>query len=154
MRKKNIEELAKELTFQIIESNDIELVDVEYVKEGTNMFLRVYIDKEDGVSLDDCQEISRVLSKKLDEIDPIEENYFLEVSSPGIDRPLKNDRDLSKSLGKDVDISLYKSINGKKKLTGTLKSFDDEYINILEESSDELNVERKSIAKINLAIKF
>lgn len=153
MRKNEIEDTTRDLTLSFLEGTDIELVDVEYIKEGPNMFLRVYIDKEDGISIEDCQKVSQNLSKTLDELDPIEENYFLEVSSPGIDRPLKTDNDLTKSLGKDVEISLYKSINGKKKLIGNLKDFNSEYLTIVEDL-DELDIERKSIAKISLAIKF
>lgn len=153
MRKNEIEDTTRDLTLSYLDGTDIELVDVEYIKEGPNMFLRVYIDKEDGISIEDCQNVSQNLSKTLDELDPIEENYFLEVSSPGIDRPLKTDNDLTKSLGKDVEISLYKPINGKKKLIGNLKDFNSEYLTIVEDL-DELDIERKSIAKVSLAIKF
>lgn len=154
MRKKEIENLTKDLTLEILNDKDIYLVDVEYVKEGSNMFLKVYIDKDGGISIDDCQEISRILSKKLDDIDPIEENYFLEVSSPGIDRPLKTDEELKRNINKDIEISLYSAINGVKKLTGKLLNVDENNITILEDSQGKLNIERKSIAKINLAIKF
>lgn len=153
MRKNQIEDTTRDLTLSFLDGTDIELVDIEYIKEGPNMFLRVYIDKEDSISIEDCQMVSQNLSKRLDELDPIEENYFLEVSSPGIDRPLKTDNDLTKSLGKDVEISLYIPINGKKKLIGNLKDFNSEYLTIVEDL-DELDIERKSIAKVSLAIKF
>lgn len=152
MRKKEIEGLIDEFTNIILSGTDIELIDVEYVKEGTHKYLRVYIDKEGGVTLQDCQEVSQKLSMKLDEVDPIEENYFLEVSSPGIDRPLKNNKDLERSIGKDIEISLYKPLDGKKKFVGLLKSYDEE--NIVINVDDEIVIPRKDIAKINLAIIF
>lgn len=152
MRKKEIEGLIDEYTNIILSETDIELIDVEYVKEGAHKYLRVYIDKDGGVTLQDCQEVSQKLSMKLDEVDPIEENYFLEVSSPGIDRPLKNNKDLERSIGKDIEISLYRPLDGKKKFVGLLKSYDEE--NIVINVDDEIVIPRKDIAKINLAIIF
>ncbi|RKD34474.1 ribosome maturation factor RimP [Thermohalobacter berrensis] len=152
--KKEIEKIVKDITIPILDDYDFELVDVEYVKEGSQKFLRVYIDKPGGITIDDCQKVSERLSDKLDEIDPIEERYFLEVSSPGIDRPLKTDRDLERNLNKDVEVSLYKPIDGKRKFMGKLIKFDDDKIQIEDESVGTLDIEKKIIAKINLAVKF
>lgn len=153
MKKSDIEKLTEEIVLPIVEELDIELIDVEYIKEGPNMYLRVYIDKDNGVNLDDCQKVSEKLSDKLDELDPISDNYFLEVSSPGIDRPLKNDKDLKRSIGKDVEVNLYKSLDGKKKLTGKLVNYDEEKIYI-EEDLKNIDIERSIISKINLAVNF
>lgn len=154
MKKREIEDLTKDITLPIVEDYGFELVDVEYVKEGPNLYLRVYIDKPGGITIDDCQKVSERISDKLDEIDPIEENYFLEVSSPGLDRPLKNDKDLEKNLHNEVEVSLYKPLNGKKKYTGKLLSFDNEKIEIDSEEMGVIPIERSIISKINLAVKF
>ncbi len=152
MNKKQIEQLVKD----IVESlNDaIELVDVEFTKEGIHRYLRIFIDKEEGVTLDDCQHVSQKISEQLDKIDPIEENYFLEVSSPGLDRPLKTKRDLEKSIGKNIEIKLYKKINNKKKYCGEFIEFDEDNIEILDEEIGKIKIKRDDIAKMNLAIKF
>ncbi len=92
-----------------------DLVDIEFVRENAEQFLRFYIGKREGVSIDDCQKVSEAVGNKLDEIDPIEGSYYLEVSSPGLDRPLKTDKDLKRNIGKEIEISLYKNIDGKKK---------------------------------------
>ena len=111
-----VTEVVEELAEPIIQELDLELVDIEYVKEGKNWFLRVYIDKESGVDIEDCGVVSERLSEKLDEIDPIPHNYFLEVSSPGAERPLKKDKDFEKAIGKNVFIKTYEPIDGEKGL--------------------------------------
>lgn len=154
MKKKEIENITREMALSIIKDTDIELVDVEYIKEGSHMYLRVFIDNPEGTSIEDCQKISQSISNRLDDIDPIEENYFLEVSSPGLDRPLKTENDLKNSIGKDIEISLYKPINGKKRYIGKFIDFDNNHIAIEDEKLGEIKIERKLIAKINLAINF
>ena len=154
MKKNDIESLTFKIVEPIVEDLKMELIDVEYIKEGPNMYLRIYIDKDGGVSLDDCQSVSQKVSEELDEKDPISENYFLEISSPGIDRPLKNDKDLKKSIGKDIEISLYKSVDGQKKLTGKLLNYDDDSIDIEYENLEQASIERSVISKINLAVNF
>ncbi|MDF2523912.1 MAG: hypothetical protein K0R31_1553, partial [Clostridiales bacterium] len=99
MAKRKIEETIAELALPIAEKNSFELVDVEFIKEGTNWYLRIYIDKPNGITLEDCQTVSEEISKKIDEIDPINQSYFLEVSSPGLDRPLKKEKDYEKYKG-------------------------------------------------------
>jgi len=154
MNKSEIERFTKESLELIMEEYKFELVDVEYIKEGPHMYLRIYIDKPEGITLEDCQKISERMSEVLDEADPIEENYFLEVSSPGLDRPLKTDKDLEKNQGKDVDINLYKPINGKKRYSGKLLSFDINNITVEDEELGETLLDREIISKINLAFKF
>ena len=112
--KKNIATEIEELVLPITDANNLELVDVEYVKEGGEFFLRIYIDKDGGVSLNECELVTRALNPILDEKDPIKDNYYLEVSSPGLDRPLKKEKDFVKYQGRDVEIKLYKPINGSK----------------------------------------
>lgn len=154
MKRKDIESLTFKIVEPIVEQLEMELVDIEYIKEGPNMYLRVYIDKDGGVTLDDCQEVSQKVSQELDEKDPIVENYFLEISSPGIDRPLKNDKDLKRSIGKDVEVNLYKAIDDTKMITGKLLNYDDENIYIEYGNLEEKSIDRSVISKINLAVNF
>lgn len=116
---KNTENLLQ----PILAEKGLELVDIEYVKEGKNWFLRVYIDKEGGIDIAECGEVSEQLSEKLDETDPVQDAYFLEVSSPGVERPLKTENDFEKSVSKNVFIKLYEPIDGAKEYEGLLLSF-------------------------------
>lgn len=138
----------------IVEENHFELVDVEYVKEAGNWYLRAYIDKEGGITVDDCEVISRRLGEWLDEKDFIADSYILEVSSPGLGRPLKKEKDFDRSIGKDVDIRLYKPLNKQKEFTGTLKAYDKETVTITLEDGAELELNRREIALIRLAFDF
>ncbi len=113
-KKRKVVDIVQELVEKRVAESDIELVDVEFVKEGQHRYLRVYIDKLDGVSLDDCQALSVYLNEHMDSLDPIEENYFLEVSSPGIERPLKKDSDFERFTGRLVEIRLYYPLDGQK----------------------------------------
>lgn len=152
--KKNIATEIEQLVIPIINTNDLELVDVEYVKEGGEFFLRIYIDKEGGVSLNECELVTRELNPILDKEDPIKENYYLEVSSPGLDRPLKKDKDFVKYQGRDVEIKLYKPINGSKRYEGELVGLtDDKNIKIIIDN-EEVEFDKKDVALIRLAIKF
>ncbi len=150
MKKQEIEEKCTELVMPIIEAGNYDLWDVEYVKEGTDYYLRVYADKEGGIGIDDCVDISRKLEQKLDEEDFIKEAYILEVSSPGLTRVLKKDKEFEKSIGRLVDIKLYKALNGQKELQGTLKSFDEKSLtfNI---SDEDVVIERDNISVVRLA---
>lgn len=132
---------------------DFEIVDVEFVKEGGNYFLRAYCDKEGGIGIDDCADISRRLSEWLDKEDFISESYTLEVSSPGLGRQLKKDRDFARELGKEVDVKTFKAMGRRKFFSGTLKSFDDDTVTI-EEEGQEVRFERKNISDIRLKIDF
>lgn len=150
MKKQEIEEKCTVLVMPIIEAGNYDLWDVEYVKEGADYYLRVYADKEGGIGIDDCVDISRKLEQKLDEEDFIKEAYILEVSSPGLTRVLKKDKEFEKSIGRLVDIKLYKALNGQKELQGTLKSFDDKSLtfNI---SDEDVAIDRNDISVIRLA---
>ena len=152
--KKNIATEIEKLVLPITDANGLELVDVEYVKEGGEFFLRVYIDKEGGVSLNECELVTRALNPILDEKDPIKDNYYLEVSSPGLDRPLKKDKDFVRYQGRDVEIKLYKPINGSKLHEGELVGLtEDKNIKVIIDN-EEVKKKKKDVALIRLAIKF
>jgi len=141
------------------EKNGYELSRSEYVKEGSEKYLRVYVDKLVGgeyslMSTDDCELVSRYLSDKLDEADPIAENYYLEVSSPGLDRLLVSDRDFERFKGSRIVISLYKALNGKKQLEGELTDHKDGVVTIKTDDGEDLSVPREAAGKINLAVIF
>ena len=153
MKRTEIVDKVEELVTPIIDENDFELVDVEYVKEGANWYLRVYADKDGGITIDDCVLISRALEVKLDEEDFIQDAYILEVSSPGLGRQLKKDKDFKRSLGEKVECKLFKAVNKQKEFEGILKDFTEETIT-LEVDETELIINRKEIAMIRLAIDF
>lgn len=138
----------------IIAEKGLELVDLEFVKEGVNWYLRVYIDKDSGVNIDDCEAVSRALEVKLDEKDPIEQAYILEVSSPGIDRPLKKDADFVKYQGEIIDVKLYKAQDGSKQYQGRLLGLEDGVLSIEEENGNVVKFEQKDIASVRLAVIF
>ena len=152
-RRDEYEQKTEALVMPIIEANNFELVDVEYVKEAGNWYLRVYVDKEGGIAVDDCEVVSRALSDKLDVDDFIEDSYILEVSSPGLGRPLKKEKDYIRSIGKEVDIHLYKSIDKQKEFTGILKSYTKEEIVLQIEDSDMV-FDRTNVALIRLSFDF
>ena len=137
----------------VLEQHQFEL-DVDYVKEGSDWYLRVYIDKEGGITVDDCEVISRLLGEWLDKEDFIEDSYILEVSSPGLGRPLKKEKDFARSIGKDVEIRLYKAIDKQKEFTGTLTSYDADSVTITMEDGSERTFEKSEIALIRLAFDF
>ncbi len=151
MAKKDYEQTTEELITPIIEKHHFELVDVEWVKEGSNWYLRVYIDKEGGITVDDCEVINREFGDVLDEKDYISENYIFEVSSPGLDRPLKKEKDYARSLGKAVEIRLYRPIDKKKEFVGTLEGYDKNTVTIALEDGGQMTFEKTAIALIRLA---
>lgn len=153
MKKTEIVAKTEELVTPIIEENHFELVDVEYVKEGANWYLRVYADKEGGINIDDCVLISRALEEKLDEEDFISDAYILEVSSPGLGRQLKKDRDFGRSIGKKVECKLYQAVDKQKEFEGILKDFTEDTVTVGSDEAD-LVLDRKNIAVIRLAIDF
>lgn len=120
MGRKEIEETVEKIAVPLVKSRKLELVDIEFVKEGPEWYLRVYIDKSGGIVIDDCQEVSRVLSEKLDETDPISQSYNLEVSSPGLERPLKKEKDFKRYKGERVEVRLFKALNESKVFEGEL----------------------------------
>ena len=153
MRSTEIVARTEKLVMPIIEENQFELVDVEYVKEGSNWYLRIYADKEGGINIDDCVLISRALEEKLDREDFIKDAYILEVSSPGLGRPLKKDKDFARSIGKSVECKLYRAIDKKKEFEGILKDYSKETIT-LEIDGEDREFNRKDISMIRLAIDF
>ena len=150
----NTESKVEVLVSGRIEKMGYELVDVEFVKEGQNWYLRFYLDKEGGINIDDCEKASKAIEKLLDEKDPIEQAYILEVSSPGLDRQLKKDKDFVKYAGSLVDVKLYKAVDGSKEFQGTLKGLEGNIITIEDENGNELSFDRKDTAVIKLAVIF
>lgn len=138
----------------VLEEYGFELVDVEYVREVGVWYLRAYIDKDGGITVDDCETISRKLGEWLDEEDFISDSYILEVSSPGLGRPLKKEKDFVRSMGKDVEVRLYKPLNKQKEYRGALKSYDADTVTITLEDGGDLPLAKSDIALIRLAFDF
>lgn len=147
------EERAEKLIQPIVDEHSFELVDVEFVKEGNDYYLRAYIDKEGGINIDDCELVSKAFEEKLDKEDFIKEPYILEVSSPGLTRPLKKDKDFQRSIGKDIEVKTFKPIEKRKDFEGELISFNNDTVTIKEDNK-EITFERKNICLIRLAFKF
>lgn len=138
----------------IVEAHHFELVDVEYVKEAGTWYLRVYIDKEGGIAVDDCELVSRALSDLLDQEDFVEDAYILEVSSPGLGRPLKKEKDFIRSIGKEVEIRTYRPVEKQKEFIGILTAYDEDTVTIQGEGEATLQLNRADIALIRLAFDF
>ena len=155
MSKREIYEAKVEaLVLPIVEANHFELVDVEYVKEAGTWYLRIYIDKEGGININDCELVSRAFSEILDKEDPIEDAYILEVSSPGLGRPLKKDKDFQRNLGEEVEVRTYKPINKQKEFVGLLDAWDKETVTLQLESGEMMTIARADIALIRQYIEF
>ena len=155
MSKREIYEAkAEELVLPLVEANNFELVDVEYVKEAGTWYLRIYIDKEGGININDCELVSRAFSEILDKEDPIEDAYILEVSSPGLGRPLKKDKDFQRHLGDEVEVRTYKPINKQKEFVGLLDAWDKESVTLQMESGEMMTIARTDIALIRQYIEF
>lgn len=152
-RREVYEEKTEKLLLPIVNQAKVEIYDVEYVKEGSEFYLRCYIDKEGGVNIDDCETVSRALSDALDREDFIEDAYILEVSSPGLGRALKKEKHLQRSIGKDVEVRTFRPVNGVKDYLGSLKAFDNDTLTLLV-ADEELVFQRKDIAVIKLALDF
>ncbi|MGX5377443.1 ribosome maturation factor RimP [Ligilactobacillus sp. LYQ135] len=155
----SVVETVTDLVTPILDSYNFELVDVEFVKEGKSWYLRVFIDKPEGITIDECALVSDQLSEKLDNCDPdpIPQAYYLEVSSPGAERPLKKEKDYERAIGKYIHVSLYQPIEGSKIYEGTLVSFDKEQLTIeyqVKTRTKTITIPRNKIAKARLAIKF
>ncbi len=145
---------TEELITPILERMQFELVDVEYVKEGATWYLRAYIDKEGGITVNDCEAVAREMNEILDREDYIEDSYVFEVSSPGLGRPLKKEKDYARSMGKELEIRTYRAIDKKKEFYGILKSYDEKTVTIETEDGSELTLEKADIALIRLAFDF
>lgn len=153
-RREECESKVETWLLPLLEKNQFELVDVEYVREAGIWYLRAYIDKEGGITVDDCEVVSRELGDWLDQEDFIEDSYILEVSSPGLGRPLKKEKDFARSLGKDVEVRLYRPINKQKEFTGTLKAYDADTVTLSMEDGNDLALAKSDIALIRLAFDF
>ena len=146
----NIEEKVYSLLEKTIIELGYSLYDVEYAKEGKDFYLRIFIDKQDGIDLNDCEKVNNVITDILDKADYIKESYFLEVSSPGIERVLRKDKHLEANIGNEVEIKLFKAINNSKSIKGILNKFDNDNIYIEIENEEIFSVERKNISQIKL----
>ena len=153
-KREDYEARVEAFLLPVMEENHFELVDVEYVKEAGNWYLRFYIDKEGGITVDDCEAVSRIFSDKLDELDFIEDAYIMEVSSPGLGRPLKKEKDYVRSMGKEVEIRTYRPINKEKEFYGILSAYDESSVTITTEEQKEQTFEKADIALIRLAFDF
>ncbi|OLS42106.1 ribosome maturation factor RimP [Bacillus sp. MRMR6] len=152
-----VTEVIEELAQPIIQELGLELVEIEYVKEGKSWFLRVYIDKDNGVDIEDCGIVSERLSEKLDEIDPITHNYFLEVSSPGAERPLKKARDFEKAVGKNVFVKTYEPIDGEKSFEGKLLEYNGDALIVevkIKTRKKSVEIPFEKVANARLAVIF
>lgn len=152
-----VTDVAEKLVTPILEEMQLELVDIEYVKEGKNWFLRLYIDKENGIDIEECGIVSERLSEKLDEVDPVPHHYFLEVSSPGAERPLKKAEDFQQAIGKFVHVKTYEPIDNEKIFEGKLLTFDGEALEIeitIKTRKKTINIPYSKVAKARLAVSF
>ncbi|MCI9453267.1 MAG: ribosome maturation factor RimP [Dorea sp.] len=153
-KRESYEQKTEEILNPIVEEYGFELVDVEYVKEGSTWYLRAYIDKPGGICIDDCEAVSRRLSDILDEKDYIDDAYILEVSSPGLGRPLRKEKDFRRSLGEEVEVRTYRMIEKQKEFTGILKEYDEKTVTIEEDGGNVRIFEKSDIALIRLAFDF
>lgn len=152
-RAKTYETRTEEILVPIVADAGVEIYDVEYVKEGSDWYLRVYIDKPEGVNINDCEVVNRALSAKMDELDFIAEAYILEVSSPGLGRALKKERHFEKSIGQEVEVKTYKAIDKEKQFVGILQSYENGVITI-DTGKKEMQFEKADVASVRLTFDF
>lgn len=148
-----LEEKVEVLVKPIVENLGYNLFDVIYAKEAKDYYLRIFIDSDTGISLEDCENVSNAINDILDEKDYIKDQYFLEVSSAGLERVLRRDEHLEANIGNEIEVKLFKNFENKKVYQGILKSFDNDFL-VLEEESNEINLERKNIAIIKTIYKW
>ena len=153
-KRETYETRTEELITPILDRMNFELVDVEYVKEGGTWYLRAYIDKEGGITVNDCEAVAREMNENLDREDFVEDSYVFEVSSPGLGRPLKKEKDYIRSMGKEVEIRTYRAINREKEFYGILSAYDENTVTIKTEDGTEMTFEKSDIALIRLAFDF
>lgn len=149
MKKVSKEFLLEELATPVVESLGYELTDLTFEKKGKDWYLTLFIDSENGISLEDCETVSRPISEMLDEQDPIEQSYFLEVSSPGMDRPLKKEKHFLSNLDKKIAVHLFAPMDGKKDIEGVLKSYNTDELTLELKTGELLTLENNKIAKAN-----
>lgn len=153
-KRETYETRTEELITPILDRMNFELVDVEYVKEGGTWYLIAYIDKEGGITVNDCEAVAREMNEILDREDFVEDSYVFEVSSPGLGRPLKKEKDYIRSMGKEVEIRTYRAINREKEFYGILSAYDENTVTIKTEDGTEMTFEKSDIALIRLAFDF
>ncbi|HAT89851.1 MAG TPA: ribosome maturation factor RimP [Roseburia sp.] len=153
-KRETYETRTEELITPILDRMNFELVDVEYVKEGGTWYLRAYIDKEGGITVNDCEAVAREMNEILDREDFVDDSYVFEVSSPGLGRPLKKEKDYIRSMGKEVEIRTYRAINREKEFYGILSAYDENTVTIKTEDETEMTFEKSDIALIRLAFDF
>ena len=153
-KRETYETRTEELITPILDRMNFELVDVEYVKEGGTWYLRAYIDKEGGITVNDCEAVAREMNEILDREDFVEDSYVFEVSSPGLGRPLKKEKDYIRSMGKEVEIRTYRAINRENEFYGILSAYDENTVTIKTEDGTEMTFEKSDIALIRLAFDF
>ena len=153
-RAETYESRTEKLAEPILKEKGLELVDVEYVKEAGEWYLRIYADKEGGITIDDCEAVSREVSPLLDQEDFIADAYILEVSSPGLLRPLKKERDYARNLGRPVELRTYKAVNGMKEFVGTLTSYTEDTVTIETEDRQTLTFGKKELSLIRQYVEF
>ena len=153
-KRETYEQKTEAILQPIVDANGFELVDVEYVKEGSTWYLRAYIDKPGGITVDDCELVSRAANDILDEQDFVENTYVFEVSSPGLGRPLKKDKDFARSIGEEIEIHTFRAINRQKEFIGLLQEFDKDSITIELESGETMNFARADLALVRLTFDF
>lgn len=154
MKKQSKESMLEELIAPVVEAAGYECIDVTFEKAGKDWILTTYIDGPDGIGLDDCEAVSRKLSDLMDEKDPIEQSYLLEVSSPGIDRPLKKEKDFVRNMDKRIVVNFYAPVNGSKQLSGVLKSYDGTMLTLQLDSEEMMELEMSVISKVAPEIEF
>ena len=145
---------TEELILPILEQMNFELVDIEYVKEGDIWYLRCYIDKEGGITINDCEDVARKMNDLLDAEDFIPDSYTFEISSPGLGRPLKKEKDYARNMGKKIEIRTYRMINRSKEFEGVLQAYDKDFVTIETEDGETLSFQKNEIALIRQAIDF
>ena len=153
-KREDYEKKAENLAIPVISEGNFELVDVEYVKEAGEWYLRYYVDKEGGIGVNDCEAISRKLSDLLDEANFIDDAYILEVSSPGLLRPLKKEKDYVRNLGKPIEIRTFKAVGNSKEFIGNLEAFDADTVTIVSDNENKLTIEKKNISMIRQYVEF
>ena len=153
-RREEYEQKTEAILQPIVDAHGFELVDVEYVKEGGTWYLRAYIDKPGGLTVDDCELVSRAANDILDEQDFVEDSYIFEVSSPGLGRPLKKEKDFARSIGEEVEIRTFRAISRQKEFTGLLTAYDKDTVTIELEDGETMQFQRSDIALIRLAFDF
>lgn len=153
-RREEYEMKTEALITPIVDEKGFELVDVEYVKEGSNWYLRAYVDKEGGITINDLESVSRILSDKLDEEDFISDAYILEVSSPGLGRLLKKDKDFDRNMGNEIEVHLYRAVDRQKQLVGLLKAYNADTITIENEDGSETDIDRVNVSLVRPTIDF